>query len=150
MKFGMHALLCQSVGLPTACRGSLLVECWFCDRKVVSLNFSRSGVRIFFSRVNFVCCLLLGVCSTSVLPQLHVKQTNKRVIVPEIQVAGYTYAYAVTQWSQCGLTLPLCRHSVGSYQEISLHTTHQETLGHSCLSSLSLISLFPLGPQEAS
>ena len=38
-------------------------------------------------------------------------------------------------WS--GLTMPLSRQSVGIYQEISSHTTRQETLGYSHLSSLS-------------
>ena len=33
--------------------------------------------------------------------------------------------------------MPLCRHSVGTYQETSRHTTRQGTLGHSRLSSLS-------------
>ena len=33
--------------------------------------------------------------------------------------------------------MPLSGHSVGTYQETSSHTTRQETLGHSRLSSLS-------------
>ena len=33
--------------------------------------------------------------------------------------------------------MPLCRHSVGAYQETSSHATRQGTLGHSRLSSLS-------------
>ena len=33
--------------------------------------------------------------------------------------------------------MPLSRHSVGTYQETSAHTTRQGTLGHSRLSSLS-------------
>ena len=36
-----------------------------------------------------------------------------------------------------GLTMPLSRHSVGTYQETSSHATRQGTLGHSRLSSLS-------------
>ena len=43
------------------------------DRKVASSNPGRSGWRIFFSKVNFVCWLLFGVLSTPVLPQWHVK-----------------------------------------------------------------------------
>ena len=31
--------------------------------------------------------------------------------------------------------MPLSRHSVGTYQEMSSHATRQETLGHSRLSS---------------
>ena len=33
--------------------------------------------------------------------------------------------------------MPLCRHSVGTYQETSSHATHQEKLVQSHLSSLS-------------
>ena len=44
---------------------------------------------------------------------------------------------SLTQWRQSGLTMPLCRHSVGTYLETSTHATHQGTLGHSHLSSLS-------------
>ena len=56
---------------------ALSIACWLeCrtrDRKVASSNPGRSGGRIFFSRVNFVCWLLFGVRSTPVLPQWHVK-----------------------------------------------------------------------------
>ena len=37
------------------------------DRKVASSNPGRSGGRIFFSRVNFVCWILFSVSSTPVL-----------------------------------------------------------------------------------
>ena len=40
---------------------SLLVEYWSRDRKVASPNPDRSGGRIFFFGVNFVCWLLFGV-----------------------------------------------------------------------------------------
>ena len=53
------------------------MACWLerqtCDRKVESSNPSRSGRRIFFSRVNFVCRLLFGVRSIPMLPQWHAK-----------------------------------------------------------------------------
>ena len=42
----------------------------------------------------------------------------------------------LTQRSRSGL-IPLCRHSVGTYQEKSSHKTRQGALGHSRLSSLS-------------
>ena len=57
----------------TSERDSLLVRRRTRDRKVASSNPGRSGGRIFFSRVNFVCRLLFGVLSTPVLPQWHVK-----------------------------------------------------------------------------
>ena len=41
------------------------------------------------------------------------------------------------QRSRSGLTMPLCRHSVGTYQETSSHATRQGTLSHSRLSALS-------------
>ena len=43
----------------------------------------------------------------------------------------------LTQQSQSGLAMPLCRHSGGTYPKISSHTTGQRTVGVSCLSSLS-------------
>ena len=43
----------------------------------------------------------------------------------------------LTKLSQSGLTMPLSRHSVGTYQETSSRTTCQGTLSHSHLSSLS-------------
>ena len=41
-----------------------------------------------------------------------------------------------TQRSRSGLTMPLSRHGVGTYQETSSHATRQATLGYSRLSSL--------------
>ena len=39
------------------------------------------------------------------------------------------HAYTLDQTkSNCGLTIPLCRHSVGTKLETSSHTTHQGTL----------------------
>ena len=43
----------------------------------------------------------------------------------------------LTQRSQSGLTIPLCRHSVGTYPETRAHETCQGTFGHSRLSWLS-------------
>ena len=44
---------------------------------------------------------------------------------------------SLTQRSQSGLSMPLSRHSVGTYQETSSHAARQGTLDHSRLSSLS-------------
>ena len=49
------------------------IERWTHDWKVASLNPCRSGRRMFFSRVNFVCCLLFSVRSTPELPWWHIK-----------------------------------------------------------------------------
>ena len=66
---GRHVLHKSSVHyiISLAFSGSqdnLLIECWAHDWKVVSSNPGRSGGRIFFSRVNFACWLLLRVRST--------------------------------------------------------------------------------------
>ena len=53
--------------------GSLLVKWWTHDRKVASLNKGRNSGRIFFSRVNFVCSTLFGVCSNPKSLHLHIK-----------------------------------------------------------------------------
>ena len=47
------------------------------------------------------------------------------------------HAYTLTQRIRSGLTMPLSRHSVRTYQEMSSHATRQGTLSHSHLSSLS-------------
>ena len=44
---------------------------------------------------------------------------------------------SLSQRSQSGLTMPLSRHSVGTYQETSSHATRQGALGYSRISSLS-------------
>ena len=43
---------------------------------------------------------------------------------------------SLTQRSQSGLTMPMSRHSVGTYLEMSLYATCQGTFGHSDLSLL--------------
>ena len=102
-------------------RDTLLVEHWTHDRKVVSSNSDRSGRRIFFSRVNFLCWLLFGVCSTPVLLQWHVKDPGQPAKSPggRLHLNKHT---AVTQRSRSGLIKPLSRHphSVGTYQENEL------------------------------
>ena len=107
-----------------------------CNRKVASSNPGRSGERIFFSRVNFVCCLFFSVCSSPVLPQWHVKDPGHSV-----KCAGgrlhLTMHTLFTQRSRSGLTMPPCRHSVGPHQRTNSLATRQRTLGHSRLSSLS-------------
>ena len=63
------------------------LERWTHDQKVASSNLGKSGERIFFCRVNFVCRPFFSVRPTPVLPQWHVKDP---VILPKVQVAGYT------------------------------------------------------------
>ena len=63
---------------------SLLVERQTCDTKVASLNPGRSGGKIFFSRVYFVCWLLFSVRSTPVLLQwlslIHIWRCRRDVL----------------------------------------------------------------------
>ena len=120
------------------------IACWLerqtHDQKVVSSNPGRSDGTVFFSRVNFVCWLLIGVHSTPWLPQWHVKDPSHcaKSADDKLHLNMHT---PLTQQSQSGLTLPLSRYSVGTYPETSSHTTHRGTLGHSCLSSRSRCGL---------
>ena len=91
---------------------------------------------MFFSRVNFVCRLLFGVRSTPVLPQLHIKDPGHSAKSSDGRLQLNTYT-PLTQRSRSGKTMPLSRHSVGTYPETSSHATCQGTFGFSRLSSLS-------------
>ena len=110
---------------------SLLVEGWTRDQKVVSSDPGRSGGRIFFSGLNFLCWLLFSVRSTPVLPQRHEKDPSHSA-----KSAGGRFHLNIliilTQQSWSGLTMPLSRHSKGTYQETtSSLATLQGTLSHS-------------------
>ena len=120
----------------TICRKGDRIACWLerrtRNRRVASSNPGRTGGRMFFSRVNLVCGLFIGVRSTPEWPQwpghsaksagdrLHL---NTRTTLP--------------LRSRSGLAMPLFRHSVGTYQQISSHATRQGTHGHSRRSWLS-------------
>ena len=79
-------------------RDGLLVECQTHDWKFASSNPGRSGGRIFFSRVNFLCWLLFGVRSTPVLPWLHVKDPGHSAKSAVSRLDINTHA-SFTQWS---------------------------------------------------
>ena len=95
---------------------SLLVEHQTCDRMVASSNPGRNSRRIFFSRVNFVCWFLFSDCSTPLLLQWHIKYPghSTKSACGRLHLNTHT---PLTQWSQSGLTILLCRHSVGTCQE---------------------------------
>ena len=103
----------------------------------VSLDWDRQREKgkIFF-RVNFVGWFVLGVHSTPVLPQWHVKDPSHsaKSAGDRLHLNMHT---PLTQRSQSGLTMPLSRHSVGTYPETSSHTTCHWTFSHSHLSLLS-------------
>ena len=75
------------------------------DPKVSCSNPGRSGGRIFFSRINYVCWLLFGVRSTPVLPQWHMKDPDH---LPKVQVAGYTSTRILPWPNKVGVGWP-CR-----------------------------------------
>ena len=118
------------------------LECWTHDRKVVSSNPGRSGGRILFSRVNFVCWLLFGVRSTPALPQWQVKDPAHSAKSAGSRLHLNTHT-SLPHWSQSGLTMLLSRQSIGIYQETSSHAPHQGTLVYSRLSLLSRCGLIP-------
>ena len=116
------------------------IACWLerrtHDWNVASLNPGRSGGRIFFSIVNFVCWPLFSVRSTPMSLQWQIKDSghSAKSAGGRLHLNMHT---PLMQWSQSGLTLPLSRHSVGTNLETSSHAAHQGTLGHNRLSSLS-------------
>ena len=128
----VHGLHTWPTRIVHAVRVTARMACWLeCrtrDWKVVSLNPGWSRGRIVFSRVNFVCWLLFGVHSNPALPQWHMKDPGHSAKSADgrLQLSTYT---SLTQRSRSGLTMPQSRHSVGTYQERSLHPTRQGTPG---------------------
>ena len=97
---------------------------------------SRQERQIFFSPESTLCAVSFGVRFTPVLPQWHVKDPGH----PAICTDGGLYLNAhtpLTQRSRNGLTMPLSRHSMETYQETSSHATRQKTFGYSRFSPLS-------------
>ena len=131
--FIYYFLMCKNV---QGSWDSLLVGVPDSWSKGCGFKSRRNGGRIFFSRVNFVCSLFFGVCSTPVLPQWHVKDPRHSA-----ESAGgrlhLNMHTPLTHWSRSRLTMPLSMHSVGTYAETSLHATCQGTFNHSRVSSLS-------------
>ena len=82
--------------------------------------------RIFFSRVNFLCWLLFGVHFTPMLQQWLVKDPGHSAKGADGRLHLNTHT-PLTQRSQSGLTVPLTRHSVGTYPAMSSQATFQGT-----------------------
>ena len=117
-------------------RDSLLADLQTRDRKVASSNpagaageFSSPGLTLCFD--SFPVSVPLPV-----IPQLHVKDPGHSSNSAGGRLHLNTHT-PFTQRSRSGLTMPLSRHSVRTYQETSSQATRQETLGHSRLTSLS-------------
>ena len=87
-------------------------------RKASSPTPGRSGERIFFSRVNFLGRPLLGVHSTPILPQWHVKDPvhSAKSAGGRLHLNTHT---SLTQLSLSGLTT-LSRHTTGTSQRNQL------------------------------
>ena len=106
------------------------------NRKVASSNSGTSDRRIFFSRVNFVCWLLIDVRFNLESPQWYVKDPGHSAKSADGRLHLKTHT-SLTQRSRSGLTMPLYRRSVETYLETISHATCKGTSGHSRLSSLS-------------
>ena len=96
-----------------------------------------AGAAVDFPSLELTLCVdLFGVRSTPVLSQWHVKDPGHSAKCTGGRLHLNTYT-PLTKRSRSGLTMPLCRHIVGTIQETSSHASRQGTLGHSRLSSLS-------------
>ena len=131
---------------------SILPKCQHCLRDNMSLLVKSAGLLIERLRVriptgaagekNFSPELTFRADSYSVcvpppvLPQWHVKDPGHFVKSAGGRLHLNTNT-PLTRLSRSGLTMPLSRHSVGTYPETSSHATCQRTIGHSRLSSLS-------------
>ena len=100
------------------------IACWLerqtHDRKFASSNPGKSGERIFFARVNFVCWLLFGVCSIHGFHPCVTAVARKRPYHSAKSASGLLHLNTHTPLahrSRSGLTMPLLRQSVGIYQE---------------------------------
>ena len=127
--FPLHLLLLAWYVIQGA-RIAYWLECQACDWKVVILNPSTSSGKMFFFRVNFMRWLLVLFCvpSIPVLQPWRVKDPGRsaKSAGGRLHLNKHT---PLTQWNQSGLTMPLSRYSVGTYQETSSHRTCQQTLG---------------------
>ena len=87
----------------------------------------------FSSPESTLCADLFGVRSIPLLPQWHVKDPGHSAKSAGGRLHLNTHT-PLTQRSRSGLSMPLSRHSVGTYQETTSHATRQGTLGHSRVS----------------
>ena len=112
--------------------------------KSAGLLIKRLQVRIPAGAAEEFSSLELTLCADSylvsvppsVLPQWHIKDPGHSAKSAGGGLHLNTHT-TLTHRSRSGLTMPLSRQSVGTYQETSSHATRQETLGNSRPSSLS-------------
>ena len=94
-----------------------MVERRTLDRKVASSNPGRSGQRIFFSRVSFVCSLLLGVRSNPMLPAVTRKRSRSFCQKCRWQVTSnhaYTLDPTKSEWADYAALQGYCRNLPGN------------------------------------
>ena len=101
-------VVCEAAQLPVGSQDSMLVERQTGDQKVAGSNPSRSGGRIFFSRVGFVHLILFGISSTPILPQRHIKEPDHSAESTGTPKHAYTLDQTKCEWddytvqAQCG------------------------------------------------
>ena len=97
-------------------RGSLLVtapDSWSKGCEFESRQKQREN---FLLRVIFACWLLFDVRCTPMLPQWHVKKNPSHSARSADDWLHLNTHTSLTQRSRSGLTMPLSRHSVGTYK----------------------------------
>ena len=101
---------------------------------------SRQVRRKIFLLQSQLCVLSFSVRSTPLLPQWYVKDPDHSVknAGSRLHLNMHT---PLIQRSRCGLTMPLFRHSVGTYPETSSNATRRGTYGRSRFSSFSHFGL---------
>ena len=96
-----------------------------------------AGVTGEFSSPELTLCADTYRCPFHpVLPQRHAKDPGHTAKSAGGKLYLNTHT-ALAKRSRSGLTMPLSRHNVGTYQQTSWNASCQETLGHSLLSLLS-------------
>ena len=85
------------------------------DWKVASLNPGSRGGRIFLSRVNFVCWLLLDVLSFPMLPQWHVKDPGHSAKSAGGRLHLNTHSPLTSSWNLSNSFVDLAYNSCFEY-----------------------------------
>ena len=104
---------------------SLLVESRTSHRKVASSNPGLSGGRIFFS--SRLSVLTLIRCPFHPRVTIVARKRPRPFCQKCRWQVTPKYAYTLDQRSRSGLTMLMCRHSVGTYPETSSRATCQGT-----------------------
>ena len=124
--------------LPDSDSGLLMRRFAFAPIRHCTVSFQislhRSSGIIFFSTVNF-CVLTLTRCPFHPRVTAVARKRPRPFCQKCTWQVTSKHAYTLDR-SRSGLTMPLFRHSVGTYPETNSHATCQGTLGHIRLSLL--------------